>query len=123
MSRLKLKMNKRNDTSLWVFGYGSICWHPGFTYGQSIIGSIRGFTRRFWQGNTTHRGIPGKPGRVATLVEESQVSTVFICLIIHNIHYYNKEHSIILILPLFLSNNVSIIIYKAFMVSKSARLL
>ncbi|CAK9814919.1 Glutathione-specific gamma-glutamylcyclotransferase 1 [Anthophora plagiata] len=61
-----------NENSLWVFGYGSLCWHPGFHYKRSTIGYIRGFTRRFWQGNTTHRGTTVKPGRVATLVEEKE---------------------------------------------------
>ena len=58
-------------TSLWVFGYGSLVWKPGFQHGQTAVGHIEGLARRFWQGNETHRGTPGRPGRVATLVEEA----------------------------------------------------
>lgn len=56
---------------VWVFGYGSLCWNPGFEFSKCVTGYVRGFVRRFWQGNTTHRGTTDKPGRVATLVEES----------------------------------------------------
>lgn len=46
--------------AIWVFGYGSLCWYPGFEFSKCITGYIRGYTRKFWQGNTTHRGTPDK---------------------------------------------------------------
>jgi cation transport protein ChaC len=55
------------DGSLYVFGYGSLIWKPGFAFQSAHPALLRGFHRRFCIWSHRYRGTPEVPGLVLGL--------------------------------------------------------
>ena len=52
---------------LWVFGYGSLMWSPGFPYKKKALGRVHGYHRALCILSTRYRGTKRKPGLVMGL--------------------------------------------------------
>jgi len=52
---------------MWVFGYGSLLWNPGFEPIEQMRADLPGYRRSFCMLSIHHRGTPEDPGLVLAL--------------------------------------------------------
>lgn len=55
--------------TMWVFGYGSLLWNPGFSVARREVATLHGYARSFCMTSIHHRGSEEKPGLVLALDE------------------------------------------------------
>lgn len=56
--------------TMWVFGYGSLLWNPGFPVARSTRATLKDYARSFCMSSIHHRGTEEKPGLVLALDEQ-----------------------------------------------------
>ena len=67
MSAKTLSETDFPDGDLWVFGYGSLIWKPGFAFLEQKPARLIGEHRALCIYSMAHRGTPEKPGLVLGL--------------------------------------------------------
>lgn len=61
--------------TMWVFGYGSLLWNPGFDPAEAVTARLSGYHRSFCMLSIHHRGSVEEPGLVLALDAGDAVCT------------------------------------------------
>ena len=66
--------------ALWVFGYASLMWHPGFPVAERAVASLADYSRSFCMRSIHHRGTTQAPGLVLALEPHAGVTCTGLAL-------------------------------------------
>lgn len=72
--------------TMWVFGYGSLLWNPGFPYREKVIATLPGWHRSFCMRSIHHRGTEEEPGLVLALDADNGAHCQGLALLVEEGH-------------------------------------
>lgn len=80
--------------TMWVFGYGSLLWNPGFPVSRSERATLNGYARSFCMSSIHHRGTEEKPGLVLALDEQQDTLCKGLALAVEAGHEERTLHEL-----------------------------
>jgi cation transport protein ChaC len=68
MLECALRQWERQQGDLWIFGYASLIWRPGFAFAERRAATVHGWHRALAMWSRVNRGTPEMPGLVFALL-------------------------------------------------------